>query len=38
MQTLDMALADLVKRGLIEPTAVPPRPTINGSGASAAAA
>jgi twitching motility protein PilT len=38
MQTHDMALADLVKRGLIEPTAVPPRPTINGSGASAAAA
>ena len=26
MQTLDMALADLVKRGLIEPTALPPRP------------
>jgi len=32
MQTLDMALADLVKRGMIEPTALPPRPTINGSG------
>jgi len=26
MQTLDMALADLVKRGMIEPTALPPRP------------
>src|SRR5262245_52248429 len=37
MQTLDMAIADLVKRGLIEPTAVPPRPAINGSGAQAAA-
>jgi len=32
MQTLDMALADLVKRGMIEPTALPQRPTINGSG------
>ena len=32
MQTLDMALADLVKRGMIEPTALPARPTINGSG------
>jgi len=32
MQTLDMALADLVKRGVIEPTALPPRPTINGTG------
>src|SRR5207245_3890614 len=31
MQTLDMALADLVRRGTIEPTALPPRPTINGS-------
>src|SRR5262249_3421298 len=37
MQTLDMALADLAKRGLIEPTAVPPRPAINGSGTPAAA-
>ena len=36
MQTLDMALADLVKRGVIEPTALPPRPTINGSGNGAA--
>ena len=36
MQTLDMALADLVKRGMIEPTALPPRPTINGSGNGAA--
>ena len=35
MQTLDMALADLVKRGMIEPTALP-RPTINGSGNGAA--
>jgi twitching motility protein PilT len=26
MQTLDMALTDLVKRGMIEPTALPPRP------------
>ncbi len=35
MQTLDMALADLAKRGMIEPTAVP-RPTINtGAGAGA---
>jgi len=32
MQTLDMALADLVKRGVIEPSALPPRPTINGTG------
>jgi len=32
MQTLDMALADLAKRGMIEPTAPPPRPTINGTG------
>ncbi len=32
MQTLDMALADLVKRGTIEPAALPPRPTINGTG------
>jgi twitching motility protein PilT len=38
MQTLDMALADLVKRGLIEPTALPPRPTVNGSGVPAGAA
>jgi len=37
MQTLDMAIADLVKRGLIEPTAVPPRPAMNGSGVQAAA-
>ena len=36
MQTLDMALADLVKRGMIEPTALPPRPTINGTGTGAA--
>ena len=38
MQTLDMGLADLVKRGLIEPTALPPRPAMNGSGAPAGAA
>ena len=37
MQTLDMAIADLVKRGLIEPTAAPPRPAMNGSGMQAAA-
>ena len=37
MQTLDMALADLVKRGMIEPTALPARPTINGSGNGGAA-
>ena len=38
MQTLDMGLADLVKRGLIEPTALPPRPAMNGSGAPTGAA
>jgi twitching motility protein PilT len=38
MQTLDMALADLVRRGLIEPTALPPRPTMNGAGNGAAQA
>ena len=38
MQTLDMGLADLVKRGLIEPTALPPRPAMNGSGTPAGAA
>jgi len=37
MQTLDMAIADLVKRGLIDPTAAPPRPAMNGSGMQAAA-
>jgi len=26
MQTLDMALADLLKRGLIDQSAMPPRP------------
>ncbi len=36
MQTLDMAFADLVKRGLIEPTALPPRPAVNGAGVQAA--
>jgi twitching motility protein PilT len=35
MQTLDMALADLVKRGMIEPTAVP-RPTLSSTGNGAA--
>jgi twitching motility protein PilT len=34
MRTFDMALADLVKRGLIEP---PARPGVNGSGAAATA-
>jgi len=38
MQTLDMALADLVKRGVIEPTALPPRPSMNGTGNGAAQA
>jgi twitching motility protein PilT len=33
MQTLDMALADLAKRGLIDQSEVPPRPTVNGTGA-----
>ena len=38
MQTLDMGLADLVNRGLIEPTALPPRPAgTNGAGNGAAA-
>ncbi len=37
MQTLDMALADLVKRGMIEPTAVP-RPTLSATGNGAAQA
>jgi hypothetical protein len=30
MQTLDMALADLLKRGLIEPSALPSRPATPG--------
>jgi twitching motility protein PilT len=42
MQTLDMALQDLVKRGLIEPAALPPKPAgMNGAatpGAGAGAA
>src|SRR5438309_8291443 len=38
MQTLDIALGELVNRGLIEPTALPPRPAMNGSGAPAGAA
>ena len=37
MQTFDMAVADLVKRGLIEPSAAPPKPALNGTGAAAAA-
>jgi twitching motility protein PilT len=37
MQTFDMAVADLAKRGLIEPVAPPPR-VLNGGGAPAAAA
>jgi twitching motility protein PilT len=36
MQTLDMAVADLVKRGLVEPSALPPRPAANGAGMAAA--
>jgi twitching motility protein PilT len=31
MQTLDMALADLLKRGLIEPSALPAKPQIPGT-------
>ena len=39
MQTLDLALADLVKRGLIEQSALPPRPPgLNGGTAAGAAA
>jgi twitching motility protein PilT len=39
MQTLDMALADLVKRGLVDASALPPKPAgMNGSGAAAGAA
>jgi twitching motility protein PilT len=38
MQTLDMALADLVKRGLIDPVAAPMRPAINVAGAATASA
>jgi twitching motility protein PilT len=40
MQTLDMAVADLVKRGLVDPSALPPKPLANGAaqpGAGAAA-
>jgi twitching motility protein PilT len=33
MQTLDMAIADLIKRGLVEASALPPRPNANGSAA-----
>ncbi len=35
MQSLDMAVADLVKRGLVERTETPTRPGINGMGAGA---
>jgi len=39
MQTLDLALADLMKRGLIEQSALPPRPPgLNGGAAAGAAA
>src|SRR5262249_751346 len=37
MQTLDMALADLVKKGLVEPVAAPMRPAINVGGAAGVA-
>jgi twitching motility protein PilT len=37
MQSLDMALADLVKRGLVDRTEAPQRPAINGAGAAATA-
>ncbi|HYV56167.1 MAG TPA: type IV pilus twitching motility protein PilT [Candidatus Nitrosopolaris sp.] len=37
MQTLDIALADLVKRGLIDPGALPPRPAALNGGAAAGA-
>jgi twitching motility protein PilT len=33
MQTLEMALADLAKRGLIDQGELSPRATVNGSGA-----
>jgi len=38
MQTLDIALADLVKRGLIDPGALPPRPAALNGGAAGATA
>ena len=39
MQTFDMGVADLVKRGLIDPSAVPPKPAaMNGGAAPGAAA
>jgi hypothetical protein len=31
MQPLDMAIADLVKRGLVERTEIPARPAVNGA-------
>ncbi len=37
MQTLDLALADLIKRGLIEQSALPPRPAGMNGGAAAGA-
>jgi len=36
MQTFDMAVADLVKRGLIEASAAPPKTAVNGTGLAAA--
>jgi twitching motility protein PilT len=38
MQTFDMAVADLVKRGLVERDVLPPKPGVNGAGAAAGAA
>ena len=35
MQTLDLALTDLMKRGLIDPGALPPRPAGMNGGAAA---
>jgi twitching motility protein PilT len=37
MHSLDMALADLVKRGLVERTEAPQRPAVNGAGVGATA-
>src|SRR5262245_34435479 len=37
MQTLDMAVAELVKKGLVEPSSLPARPVMNGSAAGAGA-
>src|SRR5262249_46966144 len=38
MQTLDMAVAELVKKGLVEASAMPAKPALNGSGLGAPAA